>query len=196
MTYKDEGVYKGNWKNDMRHGFGRFTGFSRDGSQQIVYLYTGHSYFDGEADRAFDLGWRDGGVHGDLMPILARGIVADWPPLDTPTRVPWLPTLVDGRIQHVAPAWGEATLTREGATADVEVPAGVFAARRFVVAAPEGRTTYWIEAAAPHRVLRWERDNGEVGELTGTTRVAYWSRNSNADEGLRDVLGLSRQGPR
>jgi hypothetical protein len=157
--------------------------------------WTGHSYFDGEADRDVDLGWRNGGVHADLMPMLVRGITGEWPPVGGSVSVPWLPTLVHGRLVHREPAWGEAVITRHRETEVVEVPAGRFEASRVDVRAPEGDTTWWVEAGPERRLLRWSRSDGEVGELTGSTRLPYWELHGEGHEAHRAALGLETPTP-
>jgi hypothetical protein len=47
-----------------------------------------------------------------------------------------------------------------------------------------------VEAAAPNRLLAWERSDGEAGRLAGSLRTAYWQHNGNGDEILRKNLGL------
>ena len=71
------------------------------------------------------------------------------------------------------------------------VPAGTFDVELYTLTiAGKSTTTYAVERAAPHRLVRWEVDSGERGELTGTTRLKYWQTVAEGDEALRAQLGL------
>jgi len=155
-----------------------------------------HSYFDGEADREVPLPRSRTGLVGDAAPFVARGLGGPWVAPGESVEVDWLPTLVQGRMTHRAPAWGRATLRRAQATEPVTVPAGTYEVRRFVIEAPEHTTTWLVEAAPPHRIVRWERSDGEVAELLGTERLPYWTQNGEGDEQLLPRIGLSPPGPR
>jgi hypothetical protein len=154
-------------------------------------VWHAHSYFDGEADRQTPLPRHRDGLVGDAAPLVARGLAGPWVGPGEQAKVDWLPTLVHGRVAHVAPTWGEATLSRSASVETVQVPAGSYEVRRFTVTAPEHRTTWFVEEAPPHRIVRWERSDGEVAELTGSQRVPYWTKNAEGDEALLAPLGLT-----
>lgn len=152
--------------------------------------HTSHSYFDGEADQEGQLDLPEGAILADTLPIVARGLTG---PLVAPgekREVKLLPTLLDGRLAHVEPTWQAATISRSAGTAPVTVPAGTFEAYEVRVDVGDAWTLYRVEAAAPHRLLGWERATGERAELTGSFRSAYWRQQAEGDEGLRAQLGL------
>ncbi len=144
------------------------------------------SYFDGENDLDARLEVPADGVLADAGPFLARGLPAGLPA----GEVGWLPTILDGRFAHQEPTWGRASWT-VGAEEEVTVPAGVFRVDPVTVTPATGLgATWWVETAAPHRIVKWTRPNGEKAELTGSIRVPYWSQHAEGDEALRHQLGL------
>jgi len=155
--------------------------------------WTGHSYFDGEADQQRDLKRRPAGLVGDAAPMVARGVVGGWVEPGAEVELDYLPTLVQGRVSHTDPSWGRATLARAEQTHEIEVPAGTFVVRDVTLRAG-GRTTTWqVEVEAPHRIIRWERSDGEVAELVGSERLAYWQLNGS--EGVRHRVDLGLPAP-
>ncbi len=148
------------------------------------YLRARRSYFDGEsADDRHDV--PAGGILADQAALVARGLVGT-----VDGVVPWVSSLLDQRLLHREPAWTTATIHRDPAV-DITVPAGAFRAIpvRFDVAEGTGYT-FWVEEAEPHRIVRWERPDGELAELTGSIRTPYWSQNGEGLEKLRADLGL------
>lgn len=146
---------------------------------------TRHSYFDGESAAGDRQDTPGGGVLADQAALVARGLVGA-----ADGTVPWMPSLLDQRLLHREPAWTTATIHRDP-PADVVVPAGTFRAVpvRFEVAGATGYT-FFVEEAEPHRIVRWERPDGEVAELTGSIRATYWDQNAEGFERLRADLGL------
>ncbi|MEZ4237770.1 MAG: hypothetical protein R3F59_16810 [Myxococcota bacterium] len=160
----------------------------RDGALQ----WTGHSYFDGEGDHDERLPLPADGVLGEALPIVARGLTGDWPAPGTEVTVPYLPTLLASRFAHRDPAWGRATIRRGAEPQRVEVPAGAFDAVEVTVAVEGGPTVrYLVEAAAPHRIVRWASSDGEEAELVASERLAYWKLNHEGDEARLRELGLA-----
>jgi hypothetical protein len=151
----------------------------------------GHGYFDGEArvDRALDT--PPGGVTADALPVLVRGLSGPLVEAGGEVTVPFLPRLADSRMRHEPLDWTEATIRRSADTEPVTVPAGTFDAYTVTVTPREGsELVYSVEAVAPHRLVRWERADGEVGALTGGERMAYWQLTAGPDASMRAVLGL------
>jgi hypothetical protein len=159
------------------------------------------SYFEGETvDQT--LPPERGGVTEDALPILLRGLRGPYLGPDVKRVVPFLPSAFTRRVTHRSLAWSTATIERSGAVEKVRVPAGSFEAIRYVVRPRDGREgTFWIEAAAPHRLLRWTwtgapvgsrmaADGSEIAELTGSGRLPYWELNANGDEAILAKLGL------
>jgi hypothetical protein len=153
---------------------------------------TWHSYFDGEADGAETLPQPEDGLYEDALPIVLRGLRGDTYLRPGESRtVPLLPSLLSARLEHKKLAWSPARVSRAERTESVRVPAGTFEVVTWTVT-PEGRPTltFQVEAAPPHRLVRWASDKGEGGALLKSTRLPYWKLNSpGGEKHLRD-LGL------
>ena len=154
-----------------------------------------HSYFDGEADRNESVTIPEYGLFADAMPLLVRGLVGDLMPAGSEHRVPWLRSALDRRLDHLSTLWTPATLKRSAEAIEVEVPAGSFTVEVWTLAVADEQTTWWVEVAAPKRLIGWERNDGERAVLTGSIRTPYWRQNREADEGLRAGLGLADRRP-
>ncbi len=163
-----------------------------------------HSYFDGESDPGFAEEVPTNGVLADALPYLARGLAGDPVPPGGTVEVKLRLSLVDQRLAHREAAWLPARMSRAAQTERIEVPAGEFEVRRFTVTvddacpaagiASDGTSceqTWWVEEAAPRRIVRWTRDTGEEAVLVGSMREAYWKTQKEGDERLLDQLGLS-----
>ena len=150
-----------------------------------------HSYFEGEADGRETLELPNGGVFADALPILLRGWQGSFLKPGERTSVPLLPRLIDARMRHRPLAWGTATISRSASDAEVEVPAGRFATTRWTVVVDGGETlSYDIEAQPPYRLVRWSSSSGELAELLGSERIAYWKLNGSGGEAELAKLGL------
>lgn len=148
------------------------------------------SYFDGEADGDEPVDVPEGGIVGDALPLLVRGLAGELVGPGETRSVPYWPRSIDSRFQHRGPAWSTATLSREAEPRSRTVPAGTFEVSRTTLAV-EGRTFSWdVAVDAPHTLVAWSVSDGERGELTGVTRMPYWQRHDPGQEGLRRELGL------
>lgn len=152
---------------------------------------TMHSYFDGEADQHESIPIPEGGVFADAMPLLVRGLVGDMLQPGESTAVPWMRSALDRRLLHENSLWGRAELQRSEASSTMDVPAGSFEVETWTVQDPTGTSSWYVEQAAPHRLIGWSRSNGERGDLTGSIRSPYWKQNKGGDEALRLQLGLN-----
>jgi hypothetical protein len=56
--------------------------------------------------------------------------------------------------------------------------------------------TFWVEAAAPHRIVQWTCDDGEQARLLSSDRLAYWGMNGEGAERELARLGLTARAPR
>jgi hypothetical protein len=148
---------------------------------------TRHSYFDGEADVDDVYRRPEGSWYADSLPIAVRGLLGE---LATGALSVY-PTLADVRLSHGKLEPRPATLSRDAGPHDVTVPAGTFSVVSTTLAVEGGPSTTWdVEAAAPRRIVRWTRSDGEVAELTGSSRRQYWKENApGGEEHLRE-LGL------
>ncbi|MEE8458270.1 MAG: hypothetical protein V3S08_00270 [Phycisphaerales bacterium] len=162
------------------------------------------SYFEGESATRDIPGKRDG-IVGDNLFIVLSGLRGPYLRAGEKRTVPFLPGAFARRLQHRSLAWTTAEIERLAETQAVEVPAGTFTADVYVVRTNGREGRFFVEAEAPHRIIRWQwRSSGtdrraqeaaETGELTGTLRVEYWQRHANGDERLLDDLGLAPLAP-
>lgn len=158
------------------------------------YRLSQHSYFDGEADRETQGKVEPGGLLGDVLPILVRGLAGELLAPGEREELPYLGRLLDARFRHVDPGWSTATLSRSATTSPVDTPSGPVPAWTWTLEEKDLTTTYYVEEAEPRRLLRWTHSDGEDARLTGTIRTAYWKRNHEGDEALRASLGLPAAG--
>ncbi len=165
------------------------------------------SYFEDESgSREIDL--REMGLAEEELFIRLRGLRGDWLKPGERRRVPFLASAFYRRLAHAPLTWAEATIERGRKTETIAVPAGRFATSVTTVTVPGARQgRFWIEEAYPHRVVRWEwkaaagsaaggtrRSAAEAldaGELTGSTRVAYWRLHGVGDEAYLKQLGVA-----
>jgi hypothetical protein len=158
---------------------------------------TSHSYFDGEADQQSQLDEPPGGISEDELLLWARGMAAPRLAPGERREVPFLPSLQASRQQHVPLSWRRATLTRSARFQQISGPLGKFTVETWAAAVPGGiQRTIYVEAAEPHRIVRWEAANGERADLLGSQRMKYWEMNRQGFETALKRLGLSPRPPR
>ncbi len=158
--------------------------------------FTGHSYFDGEADDQRSLPIPRGGVLLDALPIFVRGVTGPVVAPGESVELPVLPTLMSGRFAHEPVAWTTAVVRRAKEIRPIEVPAGRFDVFEVTTEVKGGAATTWqIESAWPHRIVRWSNSEGERAELIGSQRVPYWELNAPGNEAKLAELGLSAPAP-
>jgi hypothetical protein len=62
---------------------------------------------------------------------------------------------------------------------------------------PDKQTrTFYVEQAAPHRIVMWESSTGEHAELLKSDRMKYWQMNGEGYERALSRIGLARRAPR
>jgi len=155
---------------------------------------TVHSYFDGEGDATPELDQPAGGVVEDALPLLVRGLRGDWLAPGASKKVPFLRSLMRTRLLHVPARWGEATVSRAAAPAEVKTALGTMRATVYTVAETGGDTVaYTVEAAWPHRLLAWKSSSGESARILGSARLEYWKMHDNGGEKALKLLGLVPQ---
>ena len=159
------------------------------------------SYFEGEsADRT--LRRPALGVSGDQLFLLIRNLRGVYLRPGERRRVPYLPSASERRLGHRPLEWVNAFIERSAKPAPMRVPAGTFAADRYVVTTDDGRVgDVWVETAYPHRILKWtwgwspkveHRTNepSESAEFLGSARLPYWQLHENGGESYLKALGL------
>jgi hypothetical protein len=152
---------------------------------------TAHSYFDGEADQERTLDVPAGTLDEDALPLWARGFAAPVLATGESRTVMLLGSLRSARLAHRPLDVVRATLTRAAGATRVTVPAGTFAVERRTVALAGGVSwTFDVEAAEPHRIVRWECSDGELAQLLASDRLQYWMMHDPGGEAALAKLGL------
>jgi hypothetical protein len=158
--------------------------------KQIRGMYA--SYFEDESG-PITLSRPKGGVTEDELFVALRGLRGDFLAAGEQRRVPYLPGVFFSRLSHQALAWTEAIIKRDATRQTVIVPAGTFETMLYDVRIGDGRVgTFYIEAAYPHRIVKWSLPPDVSGELTGSTRLAYWKLNREGDESYLKEIGLGQ----
>ncbi|MFQ5458020.1 MAG: hypothetical protein ACE5FC_06165 [Myxococcota bacterium] len=159
--------------------------------------YTGHSYFDGEADDAVTLDYPGDGIAEDALLLWARGWAAPLVPPGDKREVSLLTSARLSRFGHTKPKWERAVLAHSAKAREVVVPAGTFQTDLFTVAVKSGRRwSFYVEQGGMRRVVKWESGEGEVGELVSSERHKYWEMNGRRFVPALEGLGLSARPPR
>jgi len=148
------------------------------------------SYFEDESG-SFQIDRQRNAVSEDNLFILLRGLRGEFLAAGQSRKILLLPSAYHSRLTHRPVEYIEATISRAKGTEQTAVPAGSFETARYDVSAGKDRSgSFWIEAAYPHRIVRWSLAP-DVGELTGTARLKYWSLNGNGDERYLEEIGLA-----
>ena len=94
------------------------------------------------------------------------------------------------RKRHVPLAFTRATLTKVGKE-NFQLGAESRESVKWTLENQGVTTVFHVEAAMPHKLLGWENNRGEKGELIASVRKTYWELNHNKDEPLRKELKLT-----
>jgi hypothetical protein len=150
------------------------------------------SYFEDESG-PISLPRAKGGVTEDELFVALRGLRGDFLPPGEQRKVWYLPGVFYSRLSHQPLAWTEAVVKREAALQRVTVPAGTFEAVLYDIRIGDGRVgAFHIEAAYPHRIVKWSLPPDVSGELTGSTRLPYWKLNREGEESYLKEIGLGQ----
>lgn len=164
------------------------------GEQRI--RLTQHSYFDGEGDQQRDLEYPDWGTAEDSLFLWARGMAAPWVKVGSSIDRLLLTSLETSRGKHVPLAWSRGTLFIEQQPQRIQTRAGAFDVEVRRVKRSDGTwRAFYIEKAAPQRIIKWETSEGEKAELLGSDRLKYWEMNKEGGESALERLGISRATP-
>ena len=148
------------------------------------------SYFEGESGPV-TLGRPAGGIAEDELFIRLRGLRKDFLAPGEVRMFAFLPGSFYSRLSHHRQEWIQATIKRGKQKQTLTVPAGTFATIVYDVHISDARSgTFWIEDAYPHRIVKWSLLPDVNGELTGSTRLAYWRLNAEGNESYLKDLGL------
>lgn len=156
-----------------------------------------HSYFDGEADEQREFDYPKDGMSEDVLPFWARGLAQPVLIPGETRKVQLLLSLQSSRESHQPLTWRRATLRRARSAQSLTVPAGTFEVESWSAELEDGLSKkFYVEKAAPHRIIRWETSTGEQAGLLGVDRLEYWKMNGRGGEEALKALGLSPRPPR
>jgi hypothetical protein len=148
---------------------------------------TSHSYFDGEADHQSTIEYPLEGITEDALPLWARRMAG---PIVEPgqTRiVQMLMSLAVSREMHLRPDWRPVTLSRSSEPSKV----GGLEVDTMTASTAHQKWTFYVERAAPHRLVQWESSTGEKAAMLKSARLPYWKLNQPGGEDALKQLGLS-----
>ena len=132
-----------------------------------------HSYFDGQGDRS--LPYPSRALPEDGLPALLRDYVQGVPP----ESLLVFPSLLMGRFADLEPRnYG----VHKSTVPAVEVPAGSFAGIEIRLARGAASLSYTFEEKPPHRLLRFQRDDGTEYRLAKGDRIQYWTMHDPGGE--------------
>lgn len=131
------------------------------------------SYFDGQGDRTQP--YPAGALPEDGLPAQLRDFVAG----DAPAKLEVFPSLLAGRFAELAPATYRVEKRDAGR---VSTPGGAFEAVELRLTNGPSTLSYTFEKATPHRLLRFEREDGTRYELARCERIPYWEMHGPGDE--------------
>jgi hypothetical protein len=87
-----------------------------------------------------------------------------------------------------------ATLSRSAKTQSITVPAGTFAVELMAVRLPDKQTqTFYVEQAAPRRIVKWESSTGEHAETAEVRSNEILADERGGLESALSRIGLSRR---
>ncbi|MFN0118443.1 MAG: hypothetical protein ACKVQC_09165 [Elusimicrobiota bacterium] len=142
-----------------------------------------HSYFGGEADQNNQFTIPNNLIYEDSLPILMRELNSEWLKKGETKEAVSVPMLLSLRFTHKPFEFGKVRVTKSAESEIITTALGKKETTKWLIDSTHfGQYTYWIEKQWPKRILRWKSSQGESGEITGTTRLPYWSLNANGDE--------------
>lgn len=154
--------------------------------------FTGHSYFDGEADSTSALPVANEAVSEDALLLWARGFSGPVLAAGDSATMPLAGSLRQARLTHQKLALTTVHLSRASAPETVTVPAGTLLCDVYTARVEGGRTwTMHVEQSAPHRLAQWACSDGERAQLLGADRMAYWQLHAPGGEAALAKLGLT-----
>jgi hypothetical protein len=150
-----------------------------------------HSYFEAEGDAKATLPYPEGDVfYEDEMPILVRELDGPLMESGATRKIQLVPSLWERRKRHVPLAFTPAVLAK-GSSHVFRLQGKDVKTVPWTLEFQGTAYTYYVEAAAPRKLLAWKNNKGEKGELKSSIRKTYWELNANKDEPLRKSLDLT-----
>lgn len=147
-------------------------------TEKNKYKFTGHSYFDSEADQ--DINLPQVTLEDELWTSLRKS------PSTLPLgEIDIIPSLIHLRLKHLP-------IKSYKATASLDQSDGIYS---YVLnySDMDRKLVINFEKAFPYRILSWEEHLGGLvttAKRTHEQKLPYWSKNRESDSGLRNELGL------
>ncbi|HKI05563.1 MAG TPA: hypothetical protein VKK31_26520 [Thermoanaerobaculia bacterium] len=122
------------------------------------------SYFDGQGDRSVP--WPARALPEDGLPAALRDYVAG----KAPAALEVFPSLLAGRFPELKAARYEVEKKEVAAGVEIRLTSG------------PSVLAYTFEKAPPHRLVRFEREDGTVYQMAKCERLPYWEMHGPGDE--------------
>ncbi len=142
-----------------------------------------NTYWDGEAERRFDIRFSGRTLLYDELPVWLRSI--PWEPKERNWGIEVIPTQVSSRAGNPVPR--SATLKIPSGTEEVLVGSETLEAFRVGMEWEPGEDVFWFHAAPPHVLLGWDRSDGGSYRLKWSRRFPYWELNQPGDQSRLEV---------
>jgi hypothetical protein len=149
------------------------------------------SYFDGEADQDLKTEYPKDALVGDALFTSVRSLFGELVGPGQTRELAYLPTLARVRLDHKPLEWSKIKVSRSSKPKKISVPAGDFEVDVYTFDVPDHpQLTIYVESKGQKRVIKWQAEDGEMGEMIGSQRMQYWKLNKLGDEALLSKLGL------
>jgi hypothetical protein len=132
-----------------------------------------HSYFDEQGDRTVD--YPAGTLPEDGLPMFLRGYVEG----SAPAQLSIFPSLMHGAYPKLTPA---SYRMEKRSVPAVETAAGAVPGVEIRLTGGTSVLAYTFDRQPPHRLLRFEREDGTVYRLAKCERIPYWSMHDPGGE--------------
>ena len=135
-----------------------------------------HTYFDGQGDRTRrwpQLAWPEDGLPASLRTFVT-GLL--------PGYVEVFPSLLAGRYDDLAPRTYSLSRRPAGDAGSAGNSGSAAPAVELLLKCGAAKLTYTFETAPPHRLRRFEREDGTTYQLAKCDRLAYWNMHDPGGE--------------
>lgn len=148
-----------------------------------------NSYFEREGRQEWSFDQPDDFESEDHLLIRIRELKGQWLAEGETRELTLLPSLWQFRMRHQERTLVQATV-HKGTRKSITIQDVAHDAVPWSWSYGAWTATVHVEAAYPHRILRWKTSDGGSGELLESQRMPYWGQNSLAHEGLREELRI------
>ncbi|MEE2657720.1 MAG: hypothetical protein VX733_04390 [Candidatus Latescibacterota bacterium] len=148
-----------------------------------------NSYFEREGRQHWQFEEPEAFVSEDHLWIQVRELKGDLMEEGDTHGLTILPSLWYFRLRHQDRKLMVATL-HKGGVESITVDGEPRPARLWRWQFADYENTVWVDAAYPHRILRWQDSTGDSGHLLESERLPYWGLHDNEHEPLRGQLRI------